>query len=487
MEVIAWFPTSVDLTHNLKALPAWSSRFEVPDVVDYADYAAFAEIAVRLIRRRGPEPEPLSYFPFPKGNGGYRTMCLPTVRDLVLLRAAAGYVGLAVERALTKHVYSSRLASGPPAWSFKANGYKRFQKEAAKRAKRWDCDLMVRTDVRSYYPSIPVERLAADLLACGCRYAPARSFLERIMWWQDHCGLKGLPVGPEACGVAGAFYLRPVDAVLIPTTDGYFRYTDDIVYFTTTVANGESMLDVLDDVLADLKLRRGIDKTEIHRDPQSACEAIERRLLASLSNGLTNVGVAVMPAVLDAFMREVLPDPGAAVPMFRWFLRTFTNRSDKSALQYVTRTWSLFNVDPKVSADYVGKCGLDDAEIVDSVMLKLEQPAANSTDGADLHLLRVLGGRPWGSDEGRVFERIAEDNRRRWPVRAWAWRARACAAGYRAQRATEAAMEEPDPNVRRAIILTLKGRPGRGTKWFLREFASRYPEHEPTVAWTLAA
>lgn len=483
----AWFPTPTDVQHNLRALPAWSSRFEIPDIVDYADYVAFPEIVVPLIRRKGSEPEPLSYFPFPKGNGGHRRMCLPTVRDLVLLRAAAGYIGVAVERALTPHVYSSRLASGPPGWSFRANGYKKFQREAAQRAKRWECDLMVRTDVRSYYPSIPIERLATDLLACRCEYGPACFFLERVMWWQDQCGLTGLPVGPEACGVAGAFYLLPADQILVPITDGYYRYTDDIIYFTGAAAGGDSMLDVVDDVLRDLKLQRGTDKTEIHDDPRTAREAIQRRLLASLSNELTNVGMAVMPAVRDAFIKDVLPNPGAAAPIFRWYLRTFTNRSDKSALQYVTSDWDLFNVDPRVSSKYVGECGLDEAQIVDRVLRKLEQPSTDGTDGTDLHLLRILCARAWGSDEGRVFEQIAEDGSRRWPVRAWAWRARAKSAGYSTERAAEAALDETNPHVRRAIMLTLKGRSGSSTKWFLRQIASRYPEHAPTVAWTMAA
>jgi hypothetical protein len=459
----------------------------VPDVVDFADYASSAEDLAKRFRLQAASPDPIAFFQYPKGNGGFRSLCIPSVKDLALIRAAAGYMALACERALSgaPAVYSARLARGVPDWRFQGDGYGRFRKDAAKRAKRWGCAAMVRTDVRSYYPTISIDRLATYLMAIRCRYGPTSFFLERVLHWQIHDGLKGLPVGPEACGVPGTIFLRPVDLRLQGFTDGYFRYTDDIVYFVAAPSAGD-LLNVMDEALDERGLVRGIDKTEVHDDPAMALEAIERRLFASLSNGLSNHSPLAMRALKRAFLHDVVEGMGNTRD-FRWYIKVFANRGDPFALRWLTADWEHFNVDPRASADYIAKCGRSDSEVVGRAMEKLAMPATGEMAGADLHLLRIFSQTAMGVTERQTFERVANDATRPSQVRCWAWSAASAAAGFDAEAAAEAAVEERDPAIRRGIVVSLRGKSSRSRKWALRHIARKHPETAPACGWAVAA
>jgi hypothetical protein len=319
----------------------------------------------------------------------------------------------------------------------------------------------------------------------GCRYGPTSFFLERVVHWQHHSGLTGLPVGPEACGVPGTVFLKPVDVATVRVTDGYFRYTDDIVYFVTDQPAGD-LLESLDELLAERGLRRGVDKTEVHQDPAAALEAIERRLFASLSNRLSSGSPFAMRAVKREFVHDVVEGMGNARD-FRWYLRVFLNRGDPFAIRWLTADWSRFNVDPRVSADYMSRCGLTDSDVVGRAMEQLARPASNDMAGTDLHLLRAFREACMGADERRTFEQVANDPARPSQVRCWAWSAAAASAGFDVESAAEAAAEEVDPAIRRGIVLSLHGKSSRGRNWALREIARKHVETAPACAWALAA
>lgn len=397
-------------------------------------------------------------------------------------------MSVGTERALSgsPHVYSARLARGVPDWRIHGKGYGRFRQDAAKRAKRWACELMVRTDVKAYYPSISIDKLASYLLTeIRCRYGPTAFFLERVLYWQLHGGLKGLPVGPEACAIPGTIFLKRVDDEMIPVTDGYYRYTDDIVYFVNHPGLGD-LLPVFDAALGERGLMRGVEKTEVHDDPIAAREAIERRLFASLSNGLSNGSPFAMRAVKREFINEVVEGAGNARD-FRWYVRVFSNRGDPFAMHWLVEDWNRFNIDPRTSADYFSRCGLSDHDLVDRAIEKLGRVSTDSTAGTDVHLLRVFSRTSMGADERKVFESMAVDPGRAPEVRSWAWAAAAACSGFSADDAVEAAAEEKDPAVRRGTVLALRGKPSRIRNWALRDIARKYSETAPACTWALAA
>ncbi|HEV2033234.1 MAG TPA: hypothetical protein VGU71_03385 [Candidatus Dormibacteraeota bacterium] len=272
---------------------------------------------------------------------------------------------------------------------------------------------------------------------------------------------------------------------MIQLTDGYFRYTDDIVYFVNDPHVGD-LLSVFDEALSERGLMRGVDKTEVHDDPLAAREAIERRLFASLSNGLSSRSPFAMRAVKREFIHDVVE--GARIARdFRWYLRVFSNRGDPFAMRWLVDDWNRFNIDPRTSADYLSRCGLADPDVVGRALEKLAAHATNSMDGTDVHLLRVFSKTTMGADARKVFEAVAVHAGRAPEVRSWAWSAAAACDGFNAEDAAEAAAEEKDPAVRRGIVLTLRDRNSRSRNWALRDIARKHPETAPACAWALAA
>ena len=374
---------------------------------------------------------------------------------------------------------------GLPDWALEVGGYRTFQKKAAKAAKKWDAALMVRTDVRSYYPSIRMERLAPMLLRAGCPYGAVKLFLERVMWWQDRCGLDGLPVGAEASAVPGTFYLHGLDRVLRRRAVTYVRYTDDIIYFTPQ-GSQDDLLGLVDEALGESGLTRSVDKTIVHDDPEKALEVIQRGLLASLSNALSSRSYLATSATRRAFVREVLDSDTPDVTNVRWFLRTFGNRSDTFAVNSLMADWNLFNVDPRTAAEYISKVGKR-PHVDEAIVAKLSANPVVETEALNLHLLRVMTSRRGGAEERGVYEAIAQDTSRPSIVRSWAWHAAAATDGFDTERLTEAAAAEPDEGVQRAMVLALKGRSAPSRMWFLRDIARSRPRQRAAVEWVRRA
>jgi hypothetical protein len=86
---------------------------------------------------------------------------------------------------------------------------------------------MCRTDISKYYASIQTDLLQESLLMNGCDSQAVASVLAVLKFWQKCCGLKGLPIGPEASRVLGNFFLRPIDNLMAMNGARYKRYGDD--------------------------------------------------------------------------------------------------------------------------------------------------------------------------------------------------------------------------------------------------------------------
>jgi hypothetical protein len=69
-------------------------------------------------------------------------------------------------------------------------------------------------DVRNYYPSIDAAGLGEQLVAAGTDAAVAAAIVGYLRSWQRLWGVRGVPIGPEASGLLGNVFLRPVDQAL---------------------------------------------------------------------------------------------------------------------------------------------------------------------------------------------------------------------------------------------------------------------------------
>jgi hypothetical protein len=151
------------------------------------------------------------------------------------------------------------------------------------------------------------------------------------------------------------------------------------------------------------------------------------------------------------------------------------------------------NVDPRASAEYLmiglRKGKSNRTRVIEACMTQLSQTNGQESDGLDLHLLRAMASAPTGQSEGNEFQRIAANDSRPWPVRNFGWHAYAQSSARKDSLLMEAAREEPEPNVRRAIIATLKtSESGKRTRQkFLRHATRKFSESRFTVEWVRRA
>lgn len=129
-----------------------------------------------------------------------------------------------------------------------------------RRAELSQGSVVVRTDVRDCYGSMPPALIGASLLACGCHPSEAGAIMGILESLQKR-DIRGLPVGPAASSVlANAVLLRADRAV-----EGvrYVRWVDDYLLFLPDRRTALRALDRLADAMSGLGLTLAQEKTSI--------------------------------------------------------------------------------------------------------------------------------------------------------------------------------------------------------------------------------
>ena len=172
---------------------------------------------------------------------------------------------------------------------------------------------------------------------------------------------------------------------------------------------------------------------------------------------------------------------------WRWVLKYLTNRNEHNGCFELSRRTDLMNIDPGIATDYLA-VAKSDPRIMTNCMQRLAQPREERFDGLTLHQLRLMSQAKTGKEEAKEFERIARNQSTPWPTRSWAWAALARADGTKPSRLMEAAREEADPNISRAIVASLKRHSClRQCRTFLRDEVKRCPANKYTVEWVKKA
>jgi hypothetical protein len=251
---------------------------------------------------------------------------------------------------------------------------------------------------------------------------------------------------------------------------------------------GEAVAEFLDDELRQLQLTRSVEKTEFFDDPTSArsnLQDLEINYMKGAADFDQGIGLST---VRRGFRRLLYTAPQNIKPSrVRWVLRFLKNRRDPDGCFDLSRRTDLMNIDPEAATNYLAVGGRDQRILI-NCMQRLAEPREERFDGLTLHQLRLMTQTKTGKDEAKEFERIASDKSTPWPMRAWAWAASAHADGTKPSRLMEAARHEVDPNIRRAIVATLKRHSDSSQcQTFLRDEADRCPANKYTVEWVKAA
>jgi hypothetical protein len=472
------------LRHHICTLAEWSRHCQLPDPVHYQDHVDTASELAILWMREGP-PDSIELFPYPKASGAMRQLAVVTARDHARLRATTATVAEIAKQKLNDHCYSAKLAAPPPNWNFKSNLYFKFVRAAIKRMKTWDCVGMVRTDVQSYFPSISIEALLRALWDSGCEKESIQFVVQTLLTWQDTCReLRGIPIGPEACALLGTFFLDPVDDVLDLRVRAFFRYMDDIAYLYGQDLALDRGYGVLDEALAKLGLKRSEDKTHYAESPSDAIDLMRRRDLAYVE-----AYIQLMPNVpigpVKAFFDEVVtPTSPVDLPGLRKCLAAFLSAKDTHAVYPLLSSPVVFDADPKGCANYLANfvSNNDIGRAMARRLKRADVPAASR-----VHMMRLLAGSTVDQSTAQSLLTMAADRASRGPEAVWAVSAYGHAQSYDLNDVLDALSATQSPDVRRAAILTLRGRRERGRRYVGHSLSKGSPALELSTDWATAA
>ena len=419
-------------------------------------------------------------------------MAIVSAADLAVLRTDGGSIAKVTDPAISDRVCSYRLApSASPnaAWAFRPRkeAWIAFKEGGISVLDRGDLPYMCRTDITKFYPSICISLLQELLLERRCNTVAVRRVIRILEFWRTTDGLTGLPIGPEASAVLGNFFLDPVDRSIIATGAEHRRYGDDILIFTEGRPLSAAVVALLDSRLTSLQLNRSEEKTKYFDDPEEAKQDLRDGKIDYWDGAATYFPGSGTRAVRKAFDLDILNSAEINPSRYRWILNFLKNRLDDYGCYELVRRQDLMNVDPRVSCAYLRVAKSQKRVIEESLKLVSLAPQENF-EALTLHTLLALSEARTGRDEAKEFSQIARDPLRPWPTRAAAWKALARSDGTKPALLMEATSAENEPNMRRAIITTLKRFAGdRPCRRFLKHISARYPETRYTVEWLKAA
>ncbi len=417
-------------------------------------------------------------------------MAVASASDLTLLRLAAGRIAEVTDKLISGRVFSYRIVprSDPDAaWTFRPRGWMSFIGEGMALLEQADSRFMCRTDVTKFYESIRIETLERMLYARNCDRVSVERIVGALRFWRELHGRGGLPIGPEGCAVLGSFFLDPVDRSIISTGVTHRRYGDDFLIFTENRRVSETLVDLFDDELSELNLSRSEEKTIYFDDPEDAKANLKDGEIDYLDGGFANSPGLKRSAVRRAFDRLLSDSDAIKQSRFRWILKFLRNKSDDYGCSRLSERQDLMNIDPKLASEYLKIAG-SNKRVVENCMARLSQTPESHFEALALHELRTMSNVRTGVAEAKEFKRIASDQTRPWPSRSYAWKALARSDGTKPRYFMEAAREEKDPNVRRAIVVSLRRFSGDASyKNFLELAAKDFPESRCAVDWLRSA
>jgi hypothetical protein len=490
-----------ELHKNILPILEWNVEHEVPDVIAFEDIRQFSKLFVTELVDRAERYRPanLLIFPYPKIVSGAppatRNIAVLQFADVLLLRTAVGRVIEKTDSLISDRVFSYRLAPirRDLPWRFKSSreSWYSFIGQTVELLKTKRYQNSCQTDVKQYFPSINIKALEDLLRRHACDSIATSQIFNTLECWHRSDGLNGLPVSLEASSALGNVFLEGLDRQLISAGARHFRYMDDLFIFGETARVRDALIEVVDANLETLGLERSISKTHRFDDPHRAIRQIRRSNLSYLGALLKHRPEFGRRALHFAFDTLFDSDWEPDLREFHYVLSALYGNKNPYGCKLLACKPAMMNLDPQASTRYLelsfGKAS--EAAVIDACMQKLQQPAEVSFQGLDLHLLRLMGNTRTGDAEGTEFLRIANDTSRLWPVRNFAWRAYARSSAGRGSVLMEAAREENEPNVRRAIVAGLKyaKSAGRKRRSFLRDVARRHNDSNCLVEWVRRA
>lgn len=391
------FFTDEELKVSLIAGAPWTRARDLPDIVCWADVATFPEEALPVLRDRldaFPDPAATQQFPIPKeGSEEHRAVTIADLYDEAIYRTVTGRVVSAVDLALGDEIKSYRLLEPPPGWRLRPYRY------GADERRTDGCKFIMSDvfgafgvmDVRHYFPSIDIDRLAVVLENLDALTSDVDALAAYLRSWAELWGVSGLPIGFESSGVLGNAMLVPLDSALRSAGIAFVRYTDDLHLYLEHPSAWARAHDLVYRVLTDLDLKINDQKTRCILSRASALQAAgDDPVLDAVAAGLKHRDPSALSQLKVVFDHEAAAREKSGRRL-RFALGVFERHGDDHALQTLVDFPDLFRLAPHRWGSYLvrmrrdGKCNQD----------WLVEAACSDTTKASaclqFHALRALG------------------------------------------------------------------------------------------------
>jgi Reverse transcriptase (RNA-dependent DNA polymerase) len=192
--------------------------------------------------------------------GGFRRMAVLSDRDAARWAALAGRAGVALEARLDPRVLANRVETSRSGWRVEPVGSALHRARPTAPAMASRHRSLLRTDVRSFYPTVDPSVLYRALVAAGVAGRVATAAAAMVEGWGSE-GHGGLPIGPPGSAVMANAVLRPVDdaVAMVP----YLRWVDDYLIAASDPAEAARLVEQVDQALDRLGLVRSEPKTAL--------------------------------------------------------------------------------------------------------------------------------------------------------------------------------------------------------------------------------
>ncbi len=465
-------PTLDEVRSHLEYGAQHTRRCLLPDIVEWRDFRAAPELVRQQLLaqiRDGRSPARASRFPYPKaGTNEVRLVTVLNPYDELVFRYTVGRAARIIDQSLSTDVMSYRLDESRPAWRYRGQreAFKLRSQSGIQSLENRDCNALLMTDIRNYFPSITTELLAKVLQEIGLPDPYVISIVDFLSQLTILGAPEGLPIGPEASSLLGNIAMLPVDLAIAEVVTRHIRYTDDSWLFLRSASDAEEVLARYREAASACGFDLNDNKVKLYdKADGSAHRAIQHEMISYFESYFSG---NIPPDRAHAEFRDQITSQEPDWAVCRYLLSKMNQSLDKDASKSHEEMLNTISEYPTVMRELPEQAGRYICTLAknkhtrdkidrDWLVKHVASPLTSRDLAGRLQVCRAGSLLKLGKDHGRRMETIATNFTRQShiPIRIWAARAWGASEAHTPAKAVEFACEFGDFSLRRAFVTTI--------------------------------